>query len=93
MYISIPYGNIFIQLKIPNHAKIVYPNEPATIPDPRNEIRRVLNNPSECNLLPDIACGKHDAIIVINDYTRPAPSDLMLKAILQDLKADGIEED
>jgi nickel-dependent lactate racemase len=43
--------------------------------------------------LPQLARGKSDAIVIVNDITRPAPSRLMLEELLADLEAGGIRED
>ncbi len=93
MLIDLPYGKKFVQVKIPNHVKVVYPKEQPITLSPKSEIRRSLDNPIGCTRLPEIARGKTDAIIIINDFTRPAPTDLMLEGILADLKTAGIQPD
>jgi nickel-dependent lactate racemase len=42
--------------------------------------------------LQELAAGKRDAVVVINDITRPAPSRELLTAILEELRIAGIPE-
>lgn len=93
MLIRLPYGRKFIDIDLPDTANVGYPRELPGVPNARSEIRRAMNEPIGCMPLPQMAQGKSDAIVVINDTTRPAPSQLMLEEIIIELEAGGIPED
>jgi nickel-dependent lactate racemase len=81
-----------VRVQIPNRAEVVTLQEGSSVSDIRTEIRRALNNPIGCAPIRELARGKSDAVIIINDTTRPTPSDLMLEALLADLAKAGIRE-
>jgi nickel-dependent lactate racemase len=60
------------------------------VPDVGGEIRRAMATPIGSPPLRERAAGKPDAVVVINDMTRPAPSREMLAAILEELRRAGI---
>jgi nickel-dependent lactate racemase len=93
MEVALPYGKGFVDVMVPNNADVVYPKHFQGVIDVRKEIRRAMDEPIGCQPLVDIARGKSDAVIVINDVTRPAPSRLLLEEILKDLTKAGIRED
>jgi len=93
MQVELPYGTSSIKVDVPENARVVIPEEMPGIPDERAEIRRALDNPIGSTSLSNLARGKSDAVIVINDITRPVPSELMLEEMLQDLSQAGIKED
>jgi len=93
MLVDLPYGASSLKVDVPENARVVIPEEMPGIPDERAEIRRALDNPIGTASLSQLARGKSDAVIVINDITRPVPSELMLEEMLQDLSQAGIKED
>jgi nickel-dependent lactate racemase len=93
MQVDLPYGDSILEIDVPDTARVVIPEEMPGLPDERAEIRRALNSPIGTASLSQLARGKADAVIVINDITRPAPSQLMLEELLQDLAQAGIKED
>jgi nickel-dependent lactate racemase len=62
------------------------------VPDVGAEIRRAMAAPIGSRPLREVAKGKPDAVVVVNDITRPAPSREMLAAILDELRAAAIPE-
>jgi nickel-dependent lactate racemase len=93
MQIDLPYGHSSVRVDIPDHARVVN-LEPTHEPvDIRAEIRQALDHPVGSLPLRSLAGGFQDAVIVINDVTRPAPSGAMLEALLEDLSYAGIAED
>ena len=54
------------------------------------EIRRAMAAPIGSPPLREIAAGRPDAVVVVNDITRPAPSQEMLAAILEEVRLAGI---
>ena len=93
MQVDLPYGDSILEIDVPDTARVVIPQEMPGLPDERAEIRRALNDPIGTASLSQLARGKADAVIVINDITRPAPNRLMLEELLQDLAQAGITED
>lgn len=93
MIVSLPYGKKFVQVELPNHTDVVYPKELPGVVDPRAEIRRAMDHPIGSMHLSQIAQGKSDAVVIINDFTRPAPTSLMLDEILSDLNRAGMKDD
>ncbi len=92
MQVDLPFGSEAVAVQIPNHAEVSTLQECSAVSDIRAEIRRALNNPIGCAPVWELAQGKSDAVIIINDTTRPTPSDLMLEALLADLTKAGIRE-
>ena len=93
MLIELPYGGNPVQVEVPDYADVVYPKELPGVINVRSEIRRAMDNPIGTMRLSQLAQGKSDAVVIINDFTRPAPSDHMLEETLVDLKKAGIPED
>jgi len=93
MLVRLPYGRKFVDIYLPDTTSIVYPQELPEVVDPRSEIRHAMEHPIGCPPLRQLAVGKSDVVVVINDITRAAPSRLMLEEILIELEAEGIRED
>ena len=93
MQVDLPYGASSLKVDVPKTARVVIPEEMPGIPDEQAEIRRALDHPIGTASLSQLARGKSDAVIVINDITRPVPSQLMLEELLQDLSQAGLKED
>lgn len=91
MQIDLPYGRSSVRLDLPDHARIADPQPFANGVDIRTRIRRTLDHPVGCPPLSVLAKGAPDAVIVINDTTRPAPSGAMLEALLEELSVAGID--
>ncbi|MFB3817151.1 MAG: nickel-dependent lactate racemase [Candidatus Methylomirabilales bacterium] len=90
--VSVPYGRASVELAVPDGAAVAYPRQRAAVPDVGAEIRRAVASPIGSAPLQQLAAGKRDAVVVVNDITRPAPSRDMLAAILEELGAAGIPE-
>jgi len=93
MEIELPYGESSLKIEVPPHSRVVIPEDMPGVPDERAEIRRALDHPIGSASLTDLARGKPDVVIVINDITRPIPSRLMLTELLYDLSQAGISEE
>ena len=92
MKIELPYGKGCVEVTIPENATVAYPRELPRVGDVGAEIRRAMAAPVDSPLLREVASGKRDAVVVVNDITRPAPSRGMLSAILEELQIAGIPE-
>ncbi len=92
MKVDLPYGKGSVEVKLPDGSAIAYPRELHAVPDVTAEIARAMGAPIGSPLLREVDLGKRDAVIVVNDITRPAPTQAMLAAILSELGAAGIGE-
>ena len=93
MLVDVPYGSGLIPVQVPNHGQVVKPRQLPGIADLRKAIREALDNPIGCEPIRVLAKGKKDAVVVINDTTRPEPSGPILEEILIDLAEAGIAEE
>lgn len=66
-------------------------NDASPISD--KDIERSLNNPIGTPSLEELASGKKDAVIVIDDISRPTRADKILEIILEKLNASGIPDE
>jgi nickel-dependent lactate racemase len=91
----LPYGKSEICVRIPtrNFLGSVEPAEKQGVSDARVEIERALREPIGSETLSDIAKLEHKVAIVVDDATRPAPSNLMVPPLLDELNMAGVKEE
>jgi nickel-dependent lactate racemase len=91
----LPYGKSEVCVRIPtrNFLGSIEPRERPGAPDPQAEIQRALDNPIGSRKLSEIATPESRIAIVVDDSTRPAPSDLMVPPILDELNAAGVKDE
>jgi nickel-dependent lactate racemase len=92
MRMSLPYGKGSVEVTVPDASTVVHPRMLPPVADVGAEIRRAMGAPIGAPPLRAVAAGKRDAVVVVNDITRPAPSREMLAAILEELRIAGISE-
>ena len=92
MKVALPYGKGSVGVNVPDGSTVVYPRELQRVGDVGAEIRRAMATPIGSPPLREVASGKRDAVVVVNDITRPAPSREMLAGILEELRIAGIPE-
>jgi len=90
MQVKLPYGKGSVEVTVPDESTVTYPRELPRVPDVGAEIRRAMATPIGSPPLREVASGKRDAVVVVNDITRPAPSREMLAGILEELRIAGI---
>jgi nickel-dependent lactate racemase len=92
---KIPYGKEEIEVSIPrkNYLATLMPKYRPGAEDEAGEIRRALENPIGTKRLREIARGKKNAVIVVNDITRPTATYRLLPPLLQELREAGIVDD
>jgi lactate racemase len=88
--VRFPYGEGFVDLDLPVKPDVLMPELLPGVPDELEEVRRAMANPVGSQRLSMLAAGKSGAAIVINDITRPSPTETMLTAILEELSVAGI---
>ena len=90
--IRLPYGEEYIEFS-PSGTRVVgiyTPNHAEAAEDPIRLIRDALDHPIDSPSLTDIAAGKRDALILIDDITRETPAHILLPPLIDDLEAAGI---
>ena len=80
----IPYGKGEIEIQIPkkNFVAALMPQYKPGLKDEAGAVRKALENPIGTKRLKEIARGKKNAVIVVNDITRPTASYKFLPALL-----------
>lgn len=92
MHVELPYGQGTVTLGVPDDTFIARPRQAPPLPDLESRIREAVRRPIGTERLSRLARGKGDAVIVINDATRPAPSEVMLRVLLEELSDAGIPD-
>lgn len=71
----------------------IEPREKTGVADSKVEIERALKEPIGSKRLAEIVRPESRVAIVVDDATRPAPSDLMLPPLLDELNAAGVKDE
>ena len=92
---SIPYGKGAIDIRIPmkNFAAVLAPRYKPGLEDEAGAIQKALENPIGSRRLREIARGKKDAVIVVNDITRPTGTYRLVPHLIRELNEAGMEDD
>jgi len=93
MKVHLKYGSEGLDLEFPhtpNFQGVLTPGVAPVLADAAAAIAAALATPVDSPPLRQMAQGKHDAVIVISDITRPVPNSLLLPPILTELEAAGI---
>jgi nickel-dependent lactate racemase len=95
MQVRLDYGRTGLTIAVPDdlHVSIVEPAKGAPIADPVAAVEEALAHPIGACPLAEVARGRHDAVVIISDKTRPVPNGLILPPILRTLEAAGIARD
>lgn len=91
MFVSIPYGNQTMEAELPNEAILIEPPDVPKLLDEAEAIKFALLNPIGASRLREIAKGRKSVAIVVNDITRPCPTELMLDGIMEELEEAEID--
>ncbi|MDD4897084.1 MAG: nickel-dependent lactate racemase [Atribacterota bacterium] len=92
MEITIPYGEGQLSAKVPDITTILKPIQVKPLDNPNKVLLEKLENPIGISPLSTITENKKDAVIVINDITRPCHSEVLIPNILKVLNKSGIED-
>lgn len=95
MKIELPYGETKLRVDVPekNLAGVILPNNISPEKSAREMIVSALEHPMGSLPLSEIARGKRDAVIVVDDNTRPCPTWEMMPPVLDILNNAGIPDD
>lgn len=91
----LPYGKTDVCVRIPtrNFLGSIEPKEKPGVPDAKAEVERALKEPLGSRGLSEIVRPEHRVAIVVDDVTRPAPSSVMVPAVLEELNRVGVKDE
>ncbi|MDA8424846.1 MAG: nickel-dependent lactate racemase [Treponema sp.] len=89
MMIGVPYLDRELELKIPdgNLLAVVEPNEVEPSPDARETVRKAVARPLDSPAFGGFLEGAKKILVIVNDATRPTPTEGMLDALGEELHA------
>src|SRR5512137_2993487 len=92
MHIELPYGKGTVPLDVPekNLLEVALPKEYIQPRQPDLMIQEALKNPFGTKPLPDLVGAGDTVAVVIDDYTRPCPTKIILPPVLAELKNAGV---
>ncbi|MDP2858659.1 MAG: lactate racemase domain-containing protein, partial [Bacillota bacterium] len=91
--VHVPLGKGSIEAVVPNLLTVMRPESVAGVPDPYSCVKAALANPVGSKPLVEVARRRRDAVIVVNDITRPYPGGLLVSSIAEELARAGIGDD
>ncbi len=91
----LPYGKSDVCIRIParNFLGSIEPKEQAGASDAEAEVERALKEPIGSKRLSEIIQVEHKVAIVVDDFTRSAPSHDMLLPVLAELNVAGVKDE
>ena len=91
----LPYGKTEVCARIParNFLGKIEPKEKHGVEDETAEIKRALQNPIGTKRISEIAKSGDKVAIVVDDFTRPAPSYLMVPPVIEELNNAGVRNE
>ena len=94
MHIQLPYGKSTLPLEVPekNLIEVVTPREVIQTRQPEAMIKEALMNPLGTDRLWELVGAGDTVAIVVDDYTRPCPTQMMLPPLLEELRAAGVND-
>lgn len=94
MKIQLPYGKKTLPLNISekNLLDVVKPKEIIPPNKPEIIIKDALEHPMGADKLSDIVSKDDKVSIIVDDYTRPCPNELLLTPVLEKLKIAGVSD-
>jgi len=94
MHIQLPYGKGTLPLDIPdkNLIEVVVPKEFISPQQPELMIKDALHNPLGADRISETVEPDETVAIVIDDYTRPCPTKMLLSPVLEEVKNAGVND-
>jgi len=93
MFCSSWYGDAPVTLEFPEGWDIEVNSPRATPSLSDKEVVEAFNSPIGTNKISELARGKRDAVIVVDDLTRPTPAFKIMPSIIKELRQGGIRKD
>ncbi|KJS23512.1 MAG: hypothetical protein VR72_01475 [Clostridiaceae bacterium BRH_c20a] len=91
--VKFPYGNSFIDTELPINTEVLMPEYIQPLNNPLLAIKNAILHPIGSPRLSEVSLGRDSVAIVINDITRPSPTETMLTLIIDELVKSGISLD
>ena len=94
MHIELPYGKGTLPLDVPekNLLEVAVPKEYIQPRQSEEMIQEALHNPFGTDRLSTMVGPGETVAIVIDDYTRPCPTKMLLPPVLEELKSAGVND-
>lgn len=94
MHIELPYGNGTVSLDVPekNLLEVAVPKEFIQPQQPEQMVQEALQHPLGTDRLSAMIRPGETVAIVIDDYTRPCPTKIILPPVLEELKNAGVND-
>jgi nickel-dependent lactate racemase len=94
MHIELPYGNGTLSLDVPekNLLEVAVPKEFIQPQQPEQMVQEALQHPLGTDRLSAMIGPGETVAIVIDDYTRPCPTKIILPPVLEELKNAGVND-
>ena len=91
----IPYGDASVSFDVPsaNLMGVYAPHDVAPLPDLDAALSEALSHPIGGPSLEDMVRGARSVLLVVDDNTRPTPTDRLLPPLLDRLNAAGIPDE
>jgi nickel-dependent lactate racemase len=91
----LPYGKTEICVRVPtrNFLGSIEPKEKPSVPDAKTEVERALKEPIGSGKMSEIAKPEYKVALVVDDATRPSPSQLMVLPLLNELSIAGVKDE
>ncbi len=95
-FVTLPYGSDELQFEVNGGASLAgvftpHPAPPAAHPE--LAIREALAHPIDSQRLSAVVAEARSALILVDDITRETPTDLLVPAILDELRAGGLPQE
>ncbi len=81
-----------VEINDRNLAFIAEPGNPGKIPDQNSIVTDALDNPIAKDKLEDLLKAEYSVVILVDDITRPTPSDRILPPVLRRIESAGIPD-
>ncbi|MEM2104120.1 MAG: nickel-dependent lactate racemase [Candidatus Bathyarchaeia archaeon] len=91
----LPYGKTEVCLRVPtrNFLGCIEPKEKSGVQDAKAEVERALREPIGSKRLREIVRPEDKVAIVVDDFSRPAPSHIMVPPLLDELNSAGLKDE
>jgi nickel-dependent lactate racemase len=97
MKASLPYGAGLVTAEVPDARlrafEILALTDPVPSSDPASLVEAALANPIGARPLGELAASASNAVIVVDDVTRPTPVSLLLPAVVRQLTRGGLKRE
>jgi lactate racemase len=94
MRISLPYGTGDVTANIPDSrlkaAEVLALPSPPPPPNPIALVEAALANPTDAPRLAELAASASNAVVIVDDVTRPTPVSLLLPTVVRELIRGGV---